>query len=191
MGPEQKQAVQEILTQIKSAPQLHLIDKDEPIYIAIDSSYTGSGSIFYQLINDRKNIIHYHSLTFTTMEKKGLGSLQKELLGLIRTLSLNKRIIHTHPAGLRLLWRSGKSQDIIFADYLSRYVNDNRHTLLYTKFSNKLPKLTEDDLSKQEWDIPDRYKIMDNPITYSRLIQIFQELKGDENVPLNTSQYTM
>ena len=90
-------AINDILEQLRQAPHLYLVDKDHDIYVAIDSSYTGSGSVFYQLIGERKHIIHFHSLTFTNMEKQGLGSLQKELLGIIRTLTLNKRIIHTHP----------------------------------------------------------------------------------------------
>ena len=32
----QKDAIKEILTLVQSAPALHLIDKDEPIYIAVD-----------------------------------------------------------------------------------------------------------------------------------------------------------
>ena len=95
-----KDAVHDILKLINKAPALHLIDKDEPIYIAVDSSYTGAGSVFYQMINDTKSIIHFHSLAFNPSEKQGLGSLQKELLGLIRTISLNKRIIHSHPSKL-------------------------------------------------------------------------------------------
>ena len=96
-------AIKEILDQIQNANPLHLIDKTKDIFIAIDSSYTGSGSVFYQIIEDRKHIVHFHSLTFSNIEKQGLGSLQKELLGIIRTLSLNKRIIHTHPNNVTLI----------------------------------------------------------------------------------------
>ena len=103
-------AVNDILAQLRQAPHLYLVDKDHDIYVAIDSSYTGSGSVFYQLINGRKHIIHFHSLTFTNMEKQGLGSLQKELLGIIRTLTLNKRIIHTHPNDC-LLYTSPSPRD--------------------------------------------------------------------------------
>ena len=98
-----KDAVNEILTQLRNAPHLYLVDKDHDIFIAVDSSYTGSGSVFYQIVNGQKHIIHFHSLTFSTIEKQGLGSLQKELLGIIRTLSLNKRIIHTHPNNVTLI----------------------------------------------------------------------------------------
>ena len=95
-----KDAVNEILTQLRNAPHLYLVDKDHDIFIAIDSSYTGSGSVFYQVVGGQKHIIHFHSLTFSTIEKQGLGSLQKELLGIIRTLSLNKRIclLYTSPS---------------------------------------------------------------------------------------------
>ena len=103
MGKIHRDAVTNILHQIKEAPNLYLVDKTKPIFIAIDSSYTGSGSVFYQINDDRKQIIHFHSLTFSNIEKQGLGSLQKELLGIIRTLSLNKRIIHTHPNEIILI----------------------------------------------------------------------------------------
>ena len=82
-----KDAITVILKQIKNAPNLYLIDKTQAIVIAVDSSYTGSGSVFYQINEGKKQILHFHSLTFSTIEKKGFGSLQKELLGIIRTLS--------------------------------------------------------------------------------------------------------
>ena len=59
-------AVNDILEQLRQAPHLYLVDKDHDIYVAIDSSYTGSGSVFYQLIDDRKHIIHFHSCLLYT-----------------------------------------------------------------------------------------------------------------------------
>ena len=62
-------AVNDILEQLRQAPHLYLVDKDHDIYVAIDSSYTGSGSVFYQLIDDRKHIIHFTLLSQTWRNK--------------------------------------------------------------------------------------------------------------------------
>jgi len=170
------------------------------------------------MLEGKKNIIHFHSLTFTQTEKKGLGSLQKELLGLIRTISLNKRIIHSHPSKIILitdcqailklhllaestnntkltrwlniletlvenhitiLWRSSKNPEITCADYLSRFTADNKHDNIYIKFSNKLPRLREEDLENEDITIPERYKLNDAPITFKDLINIFKAARED------------
>ena len=218
-------AVREILCQIQNASPLHLIDKTKDIFIAIDSSYTGSGSVFYQIMGNKKHIVHFHSLTFSNVEKQGLGSLQKELLGIIRTLSLNKRIIHTHPNNvtlitdcqailklyllaeatnntkltrwlniletivenkIKLLWRSNKDPDIMCADYLSRYMDNARHENICMKFSNKIPKVQECHLEDVHFQIPDQYKIHDQPITYKELVNLFHAQKPEIMQHINT-----
>ena len=63
------------------------------------------------------------------------------------------------------------------ADYLSRYMENARHENIFIKFSNKLPKLKEEDLHSDDAIIPDQYNINNRPITFKELKGIFREIK--------------
>ena len=63
------------------------------------------------------------------------------------------------------------------ADYLSRYMENARHENVLIKFSNKMPKLKEEDLQNDNTMIPDQYKISNRPITFKELKGIFREVK--------------
>ena len=76
---------------------------------------------------------------------------------------------------ITLLWRSNKSPEIMCADYLSRFMANARHENITIKFSNKLPKLKEEELWATELQIPEQYKINDTPVTYKELINIFKK----------------
>ena len=73
-----------------------------------------------------------------------------------------------------LLWRSNKTPEIMCADYLSRFMDNARHENITIKFSNKLPKLKEEDLWSAKLEIPEQYKINETPITYKDLVSIFK-----------------
>ena len=93
---------------------------------------------------------------------------------LTRWLNILETIVENK---IKLLWRSNKSPDIMCADYLSRYMENARHENILIKFSNKLPKLKEEDLQNNDTIIPEQYKISDRPITFKELKGIFREVK--------------
>ena len=95
-------------------------------------------------------------------------------LNILETLIENK---------ITLLWRSGKSSDIMCADYLSRYIDNARHEHVLIKFSNKLPRLKEEALDNNPNFIPAHYHISDRPITYNELTSLFKTIKQD--LPVN------
>ena len=93
---------------------------------------------------------------------------------LTRWLNILETIVENK---IKLLWRSNKSPDIMCADYLSRYLENARHENILIKFSNKLPKLKEEDLHGNDAIIPDQYRINNRPITFNELKSIFREIK--------------
>ena len=140
-------------------------------------------------------------------------------MGMIRTIALNKRIIHSHPNKIilitdyqailklyliaessndtklirwlnmlktlvenkiELLWRSSKNAELVCADYLSRFTNNNRHENVAIKFSNKAARITEEDMETKHIRIPDKMKLNDRLIKYDELVQTFRNLKGED-----------
>ena len=61
------------------------------------------------------------------------------------------------------------------ADYLSRFMENARHENITIKFSNKLPKLKEETFWDEELQIPEHYKINNNPVTYKELVNLFKK----------------
>ena len=53
-------------------------------------------------------------------------------------------------------------------------MDNARHENITIKFSNKLPKLKEEDLWAANLEIPEQYKINETPITYKTLVNIFK-----------------
>ena len=93
---------------------------------------------------------------------------------LIRWLNILETLVENK---IELLWRSSKNPELTCADYLSRFTNSNRHENLYCKFSNKLPKLTENQMKDVTVPIPEQYKLNDRLIKYAELIDIFKRQK--------------
>ena len=73
---------------ISEAPKLSLLDVTKPIYLEVDASLTGCGSILYQMSQDEngkdiKNIIRYGSRRYSITESLHHQSLEREAMAII------------------------------------------------------------------------------------------------------------
>ena len=86
----QMKAFEELKQSIKAAEHLHIVDFDKPIYMEVDSSLTGTGSILYQEFDNPANpekplrrIVRYGSKRFSVTESLHHTSLEREALGVL------------------------------------------------------------------------------------------------------------
>ena len=92
LNTEQMLAFEELKTSIKAAEQLHIVDFDKPIYMEVDASLTGTGSVLYQEYRDpgdpddapmKRRIIRYGSRRFSITESLHHTSLEREAMGIL------------------------------------------------------------------------------------------------------------
>ena len=92
LNEEQMLAFEELKQSVKAAEKLHIVDFDKPIYMEVDASLTGVGSILYQEYNDpadpvgsrpKRHIIRYGSKRFTMTESLHHTSLEREAMAIL------------------------------------------------------------------------------------------------------------
>jgi hypothetical protein len=87
----QMKSFEELKMAIKNAEKLHILDFSKPIYMEVDSSLTGTGSILYQEVEDPsdprgrtlRRIVRYGSRRFSVTESLHHTSLEREAMGIL------------------------------------------------------------------------------------------------------------
>lgn len=77
----------ELKRQIAAAPKVHLLDTTKPIYMEVDASLIGTGSVLYQesVINGKivRQIIRFGSRRFSVTESLNHTSLEREAMAIL------------------------------------------------------------------------------------------------------------
>ena len=83
----QMKSFEELRKAIKDAESLHMVDFNKPIYMEVDASLTGVGSVLYQtdMVGGRevRKIIRYGSKRFTVTEALHHTSLEREAMAIL------------------------------------------------------------------------------------------------------------
>jgi hypothetical protein len=86
----QMKAFEELRQSVKAAEKINIIDFTKPVFMEVDSSLTGTGSILYQEEDNPSNpekpfrkIIRYGSKRFSVTESLHHTSLEREALGIL------------------------------------------------------------------------------------------------------------
>jgi len=92
LNHEQMLAFEELRKSIKEAEKLYIVDFDKPIYMEVDASLTGTGSVLYQEYPDpdappgsppKRRIIRYGSRRFSITESLHHTSLEREAMAIL------------------------------------------------------------------------------------------------------------
>ena len=84
----QMKSFHELKKRIANAPKLSLLDTTKPIFMEVDASLVGTGSVLYQEVTDehgkiKRNIIKYGSRRYSITESLNQTSLEREAMAIL------------------------------------------------------------------------------------------------------------